>query len=503
MKFLPFLLSFLTLSAFAEEREDTYYRIVNLPTPVATSPGGNAPEPVMMEAGGLCFLGPDKLACSSRIGDIWIAEGVLGENPQPKWTLFASGLHEVLGLATRPNDKEGWLYCTQRCEVTRIRDTNGDGRADLFETVSDPWGLDGDYHEYAFGSKFDKDGNMYVGLCLTGSFTSENPYRGWCLKITPDGKTIPVCTGIRSPGGIGFNAAGDLFYTDNQGDWNSTCKLQQILPGRFVGHPAGLKWFDEPETKDAIAAAGLKKSAEPESGGRLYLEAQRIPEILAPAVYFPYPRMGQSTAGFVPDLTGGKFGPFKNQLFVSDQSHAMISRVFLEKVDGNYQGACFPFRRDFSSGVLSVEFAPDGSLFAYGTDRGWAGSGSKPYALQRLEWTGQTPFEVLEMKVQPDGFMLNFTAPVDEATAQNPASYSMESFNYIYQKSYGSPEVDRASNPVLSAQVSVDKMSVRLEIAGLRPGFVHTLKLPGVRSAGGRPLLHNTADYTLFHLPSR
>jgi hypothetical protein len=96
--------------------------------------------------------------------------------------------------------KDGALYATQRGEVTRLKDTNGDGKADLVETVNDDWGINGDYHDYAFGTKFDKEGNIWVVLCLTGSFTSEVPYRGWCLRISPDGKSIPTCSGVRSPG---------------------------------------------------------------------------------------------------------------------------------------------------------------------------------------------------------------------------------------------------------------------------------------------------------------
>ena len=75
-----------------------------------------------------------------------------------KFTQFASGLHEVLGLTT----KDGWIYATQRAEETRMKDLDGDRRADVFETVGDPWGINGDYHEYAFGSKFDKDGNLWM-----------------------------------------------------------------------------------------------------------------------------------------------------------------------------------------------------------------------------------------------------------------------------------------------------------------------------------------------------
>ncbi len=472
------------------EREAEFYRIISIPTP----------KGVQFESGALQFLGADRLACSTRIGDIWIADGVLGDSPQPKWALFASGLHEVLGLASR----DGWIYATQRGEVTRLKDTNGDGRADVVETFCDDWGIDGNYHEYAFGSKFDREGNMFVVLCLTGSFTSENPYRGWCLKIPPSGKAVPVCAGVRSPGGIGYDAAGNLFYTDNQGPWNGACKLQWLKSGAFVGHPKGLHWFDDPATKHVIAKAGLKKPAEPQTESRLYKEAKRIPELLPPAVYFPYPKMGQSAAGIACDRNGGKFGAFGEQLFVGDQTHSTVMRVFLEKTDDgkNFQGACFPFRQGFDSGALGLEFASDASLAVFGTGRGWGSRGGKEFALQRLAWTGKTPFEIHEMHAKPEGFELTFTEPVDAASAGNPSAYSIETYIYIYHETYGSPEVDQTTPKITAAKVSADKKSVRLVIDGLVEGHIHELHLPGVKSAKGAALLHDAAYYTLNKIPA-
>jgi len=492
----------------AANAEEVYYRMITLPTPVAVTSVNSAPETVQMEAGSLCFLGPDKLACSSRIGDIWLARHVLGDDPKPTWFLFASGLHEILGLAVKPNDKDGWVYCTQRGEVTRMRDSSGDGRADVFETVSDAWGVNGDYHEYAFGSKFDRHGNLWVALCLTGSNESRSPFRGWAMQITPDGKTVPVGSGIRSPGGIGFNAEGDVFYTDNQGTWNGACKLQQIVPGGFFGHPAGNRWFDDPATKDIIAEAGVKKPLEPESGSRVATEAKRIPELVPPSVYFPYPtagdpKMGHSTSGIAPDTTRGKFGPFAGQLFVGEHTDSTVMRVFLEKVGGHWQGACFPFRKGFASGVLSLEFARDGSLFTYGTDRGWGARGGNAFALQSLRWTGKVPFEIREMRARADGFELTFTEPVDEKTVAEPASYKLETYTYIYQATYGSPEVDATTPDIKTITVAPDKMSARLVVDGLQPGHVHELHAAGVRSAKGAPLLHDAAYYTLFFLPAK
>ena len=43
-------------------------------------------------------------------------------------------------------------------------------------------------------------------------------------------------------------------------------------------------------------------------------------------------------------------GPFEGQMMVGDQGHSKIMRVFQEKVNGVYQGVCFPFREGFASG---------------------------------------------------------------------------------------------------------------------------------------------------------
>src|SRR5207248_3195704 len=147
----------------------------------------------------------------------------------------------------------------------------------------------------------------------------------------------------------------------------------------------------------------------PRNNGRIMFRARRIPQLVPPALPFPCGKMGQSASGIDCDLSGGKFGPFAKQLFVGDQTHSTVMRVYLEKVNGRYQGACFPFREGFDSGSLALEFAPDGSLFNQTTERGWGARGGKPYSLQRLIWTGETPFEIHEMHAHSDGFDLTFT----------------------------------------------------------------------------------------------
>ena len=84
------------------------------------------PEGVVLEVGGLETMPDGRLAVATRRGDVWLIENPSSANgSQPHYTRFAQGLHEALGLAYR----DGALYTTQRSELTRLRDTDGDGKA--------------------------------------------------------------------------------------------------------------------------------------------------------------------------------------------------------------------------------------------------------------------------------------------------------------------------------------------------------------------------------------
>lgn len=487
-RFRFFFLVFFSPVLLGEEEmvvpvESDYYSITTIPLP----------EGEVIEVSGIEILPGGRVAISSRRGDIFIAKDILGEEPLPVWTLFARGLHEVLGIAW----KDGWLYATQRPEVTRIRDRNGDGRADVFETLADDWGIMGDYHEYAFGTRHDENGDIWVVLCLTGSSKADekSPFRGWCMRITPDGECIPTGYGIRSPGGIGFNHLGDVFYCDNEGLWNGSSSLKHLRPGGFQGNPTGNKYF-------ALTSVLGPEPPEPISGSRIEIERERVPDLVPPPVVLPHGKIGNSPAGIECDETDGKFGPFQNQLFVSEQTHSKLNRVYLEKINGFYQGAAFPFLEGFGSGNIVARFAPDGSLFTGGTNRGWGSRGKRPFSFQRVNWNGKIPFEIHEMRAKPYGFDLSFTLKADVETLADVDSYSMESYTYIYQKGYGSPVVDLTKPVIKKAIPRKDGKSVRLKIKGLVKGNVHELKLPGVRLKGiNQPLLHQVAYYTLNEIP--
>lgn len=465
--------------------ESDYYKIADLPIP----------DDIILEVGGMDVLPDGRLAVCTRRGEIWIIENPYQNNGNPpRYHLFAEGLHEPLGLTYHDEA----LYVTQRPEITRLKDTNGDGRADEYKTV---WirPVSGNYHEYFYGPLFLPNGDMLVtvNLAWIGHGAALSQWDGWLLQVSPDGEVTPWATGLRSPAGFGFNANGDVFYAENQGDWVGSGNITHLEKGDFAGNPEGLRWSGQPGSP-----ISLKPEDIPDTGKPMHEVAQEIPELKTPSVWFPHGVMGISTSAILLDDRGGKFGPFEGQLFVGDQGQSKVMRVFQEKIDGEYQGIVFPFREGFESGVLRMNWGKDNSMFVGMTSRGWSSTGPKLYGLQQLVWNGKTPFEIKEAYARPDGFELVFTKPVDRQTAADPASYEITGFTYHYHSTYGSDIINQEPAPVTYVKVADDRLSARLVVENLREGYIHEIKAEGVKEAGsGIPLLHAVGYYTLRNIP--
>ena len=460
-------------------READYYAVDFLPTPAGA-----------LEAGGLAFLPDGRLAVSTRRGQVWLIGNPLAPNPADTTrTLFAEGLSEGLGLHVA----DGELFVVQRTELSRLRDTDGDDRCDTIDTITDEWGLSGNYHEFAYGLPRDGAGNFYVSLNVSFAdpkwWHGKSPakWRGWIVQVAPDGSVTPWATGLRSPNGMGFNAAGDLFVTDNQGDWMPVGPLFHVERGAFYGHPAGLRWTEEYQ----------RAAREPSD-----TEAPSRPRKPA-AVWFPY-GLSRSAGNPLLDDTAGKFGPFGGQLFVPELTNGCVVRVSLEQVEGAYQGACFQFRRDTGS-ANRIAFAPDGTLFVGLTNRGWGGAPPGD-GIARVRWLGRAPMEMATVRLADDGshgFDIGFTLPLADDCQPTAADVRIVQYDYASWWDYGSPELHVTNVPVTAVKCSGDRRMLRVDAPQLEAGKVARLVLDRVVGQGARgrePLLHAQADYTLNRL---
>ncbi|GIT28196.1 MAG: hypothetical protein Ct9H300mP1_02420 [Planctomycetaceae bacterium] len=134
------------------------------------------------------------------------------------------------------------LIVAHKPEVVRLRDTNGDGRADLRQVLASGWGYSDDYHDWTCGIVRDGRGDLYVGLGSNYSQKNRSEktsrWRGKVLRISRGGRVEPVGHAFRYPTGLAIDAAGRIYVSDNQGVQNTFNEINHLVPGRNYGVPS-------------------------------------------------------------------------------------------------------------------------------------------------------------------------------------------------------------------------------------------------------------------------
>lgn len=153
-------------------------------------------------------------------------------------SIFAEDLPPTLGVAFH----DGWLYIGRREGVTRLRDDDDDGVADVVESIVE--GLPAARHQ-TDGIAFGPDGRMYIGQ---GSRSDRaevlgiDPLEAGILVADADGSNLRVyASGLRNPYDLAFHPrTGELFATDNGRDVPShgvSDELNVIIDGGDYGWP--------------------------------------------------------------------------------------------------------------------------------------------------------------------------------------------------------------------------------------------------------------------------
>lgn len=404
------------------------------------------------------------------LGEVYLLSNVTG-NTDPsrvQTQRVANGLKEPMGIKY----VDGKLYVSEKTRLVELNDTNGDGVTDDYRTVA-TWPFGGNFHEFAFGLLY-KDGFFYANLSVSinyGGATTDPqpaPNRGTTIKINKaTGAVSYIAGGLRTPNGIGWGPEGDIFATDNQGGWLPANKLVRIKQNRFFNHymnPAGP--FD----------------AQP---------------VTAPVLWLPHNEIANSPSN--PVMVSQ--GVFAGQMVFGDVTYGGIQRAFLEKVNGEYQGAVFRSSQGLESGVSRISVGPDGAIYTGGIDGGgnWGQPGKLAYGLQKLTPNSTSTFDILAMRAVLGGFELEYTQPLSAETAQNLlAKYQVSQWRYVPTPAYGGPKVDTQTLSVTSATLSADRKKVTLQLNGLLPGRVVHVRSPRPFSSdSGTTLWSTEAWYTL------
>ncbi len=432
-----------------------------------------------IRVGGFDFFKDGRIAFSTWSGDVWIGRGLDAKLENIEWKRYATGLFHALGLRI----VEEKIYVLGRDQITRLTDLNNDGEADLYECFNNDVQVTPGFHEFCFGLDTDSKGNFY--------FSKGGPVqpggRGWgplsdhngCLfKVSKYGDKFEIiATGVRAPNGIGVGPNDELTSGDNQGTWVPVDYIHYSKPGEFVG-VVDLAHKDPPPTSYPPHLCWVPYDMDNSNGSQVW-------------------------------VTSDKWGPLKGQLLYLSYGKSSLFEVLQERVGDVPQGGVVKFPLKFSTGIMRARFHPlDGQLYVAGL-KGWQTDGAKDGAIHRVRYTGKPLTMQNGLHITDKGVRIDFTAPLDAASAADAANYSVIQYNYRWTSAYGSDKY-KVSNPeekgndkleVKSATLSADKKSVLLEIDGLKPVMQMEIKM-SIKSADGNPVpdkIGNTINVVAPH----
>jgi cbb3-type cytochrome oxidase cytochrome c subunit/cytochrome c551/c552 len=405
------------------------------------------------------------------------------KNSQPQGELLADGLAAPYGI------KAGSDYVDVVAKYGLLRlSRNEKSAANECLTIASGWGYTSDYHDWAVGLPCDADGNYYVALpCFQDNRAdAAKRLRGSVLKLVrrhptpgqPQMFGAEVLTqGHRFPMGMALNAAGELFVTDNQGNYNPFNELNHVVPGKHFG----------------FVNKGQEKPK----------------ELTPPTIDIPHPWTRSVNGICFLDTPRGlpakKFGPLEGHLVGCEYDTRRLIRMSLQKVDGEYQGCAYPLTmtapvEEAPLGPICCEVSPTGELFVGSLrDSGWGAANNIGEVIRIQVEPNKLGHGLAEMRAVPGGFELHFFSPVEKSLADNSENYSLSSYRRESTPAYGGNDIDRRTEKVAAVTLDASRRVVKLAVDDLRPGHVYELRLKSLAPAG-ELFFPAEAHYTLRRL---
>ncbi len=439
--------------------------------------------------GGFDFFPDGRAAICTFHGEVFVVSGINDSLEKITWKRFATGLFQPLGLKV----VNGEIYVLGRDQITRLHDLNGDGEADFYENFNNDTIVTANYHEFCLDLHTDRAGNFYFakGAPWTPEVTS--PHQGCLLKVSKDGSKMEiVATGFRAPNGMTVGPHDEITVSDNQGHWMPSSKLNWVEKGGFYGMTPSAQ---RPLTLKRDGTNFVANPSDPKARERFKFKgwdaSSPIPSGYDQPIAWLPQSMDNSSGGQL-WVTSKKWGPLNDRLLFMSYGKCTLFEVMPDTVEGTRQAAMVQLPLKFYSGLMRGRINPkDGQVYLSGL-RGWQTSATKDGGFYRVRYTGAPVRMPAAFHAAKNGVQIGFTTALDPKTAADPASYSVERWNYLWCGAYGSPEFS-VNTPgekkhdtldVKSARLLPDGKSVWLEINDLKPADQIKVKV-SVDSADG------------------
>ena len=181
-----------------------------------------------------------------------------------------------------------------------------------------------------------------------------------------------------------------------------------------------------------------------------------------PVVWLPQDEIGNSPS--TPLALND--GVYKGQMIHGEVTHGGVKRVFVEKVNGEYQGCVFRFIQGLEGGVNRMVWGSDGALYVgcIGNPGNWAQTNKLWYGVQRLKYNKTPTFEMLAVRAKTNGVEIEFTESLAIGDGWSKNDYRIDQWMYLPTEEYGGPKLNEENLKIVSVNVSKDRKKVFLEL---------------------------------------
>ena len=410
------------------------------------------PWKALLFTSGHDFLDDESALLATVHGDIWRVTGINPSLDLITWTRFATGLFQPLGLKVVNNRG----YVIGRDQITRLHDLNGDGEADYYENFNNDVFATGGGHSFNTNLETDSKGNFFFTKCA-----ENNPHGGTVLQVSADGTQLNVyATGFRNPNGMGVSPHDIVTVGDQQGGWVPETRVDATHRGGFYGYMPMHHRPEKPKIYDAPFAF-VPRVMDNSAGGQLWVPANHWGTLGGKMVHLSY---GRCTA----------------MIGIPDRSN-------------NSQGAMINLPGIYLSGAMRGRFNPhDGHMYVSGL-RGWQTSAVHDGCFQRLRRVAGPLRHPIDYATTPGQIEITFDTTLDRELAEDPESYSLEQWNYLWSSQYGSKDWSirnpkkngRDPVPIKNAKLKKDGRTIVLIVPALTKAMQFELKYD-IDDAGGK-----------------
>jgi hypothetical protein len=411
-----------------------------------------------------------------------------GDSTQVTYAQFgANDMNEPLGLKV----VNGEIYMIEKDSLVHLVDANKDQVLDSKTKIVGGWPRhlsDNNGKDLTFLHGLVKlpepDGRFVFGMATryedrapssayNNGPTASTREKGCILGAKIGSPAIDtIACGMRSPDGMVLGPEDGVFVTENNGHFVPASKMVHVKQGRFFS------------VKKTGATSPFENTP-----------------ATPPVLWLPHGNNQTNVSVSPTQPVYLRTGVFKGQMLAGDNNMGTLQRYFLERVNGEYQGAVFRFSGGIRAAAHRIVVGPDSAIYIGGIGAtssewgGWAWN-SRQAGLQRMKETGQPFFDVVNVRsTSPTTFTLEFTEPLTTAEASN---FSVpQQWAYVPALAYGSGKQTTENLTLQSVTLSADKKTVTLTIPGLKKLNVVHLRWSGLTAESGRPLMTDRAWYTL------